>query len=287
MLGMQLRKKSSVRARVKVFLFFGIMALLWFTARFSSGFAGDATHYVSRPFRVVWGYGYTGFRSVHGFFASRESLQRDVAKFNEENAKLRQSLAELEMLQTENEGLRQALGNKELVSSASPVAARVIGKGAHVFGQTLLVDQGSSVGIQEGDVVVADARMLVGRVSRVTTHHAEVTLLGNRSFRAAVKIVSAEPTTNNQQSTTTLAALARGEGFGNVLLDTIPADATLNGGETILTSGFDGMFPPDLVVGKVGRLLSGPSDFFQRTEIEPVVDIGELETVLILSHLSS
>lgn len=276
---------------MKFFLFSGIVTLLWFVAGFSSGYVGDAAHYALRPFLAVWGYGYESFLGVRGFFVSRESLRRDVGRLNEDNTSLRQTIGELETLKTENEGLRQALGNKEFAPSVAHIFARIIGKGAHIFGQTLLIDCGSLAGVREGAVVIAGSRMLVGRVSRVTPHHAEVLLPGNRSFRAAAKIIFIEPESGGEDSRNQVLgerknfidALVRGEGLGSALLDMLPADAMLNGGETILTSGFDGTFPPDLVVGKAGRLVSDSSDFFQRAEIELAVDIGVLKTVAVLN----
>jgi rod shape-determining protein MreC len=278
---MRLYRKPSPRRYVKVFLFVLSIAVVWFSARFLPGIAGDAALYIERPVRVAAGYVVGAMNSLRGFFVSHRELRNTKEHLERENAALRETVAELDTLRVENEGLRLLAQHAAALAGETPVAARVVGKGAHVFGQTLYIDKGSKAGIHEGDVVIAGKRNLVGRIGHVTAYHAEVLLPSNRTFRSAVKIL---PNTQEGNIAKSLVALARGEGLGNTVVDMIPAEAVFTGAETVLTSGFDGIYPPGLVMGKIGKVLSGPSDFFGRAELEQVIDIGGLETVLVLPH---
>ena len=41
-------------------------------------------------------------------------------------------------------------------------------------------------------------------------------------------------------------------------------------------------FPPDLTVGKIASVSKNPSDLFQKAEIQPLVDLSNLEKVFVV-----
>jgi rod shape-determining protein MreC len=85
---------------------------------------------------------------------------------------------------------------------------------------------------------------------------------------------------------------ARGvlEGAGDNVceLKFIPKDAQVKAGETIITSGMDGVFPKGIIVGRVMQTGQTPGGLFQAIEVRPAVDFAKLEEVLIVTpHASS
>jgi rod shape-determining protein MreC len=69
---------------------------------------------------------------------------------------------------------------------------------------------------------------------------------------------------------------------GDVTLDLIPQDVSLDAGDLVLTSGLGGGYPPDLIVGQVVNVRKRDFDLFQQAAVQPVVDFNRLQIVLII-----
>jgi rod shape-determining protein MreC len=53
-------------------------------------------------------------------------------------------------------------------------------------------------------------------------------------------------------------------------------------GDKVISSGMGGVFPKGLLVGTVQEVVRGSSGLFQRVEVEPAVNFGRLEEVLVV-----
>jgi rod shape-determining protein MreC len=144
----------------------------------------------------------------------------------------------------------------------------------------MVIDRGFESGVLENDIVVAGSRRLVGKVRIASARFARVTLVGDRSFRASAKITDTSGAAVPDAAL--YEGLLQGKGLGCASIDMVPATALLKEGDEVLTSGFDGVFPPYLVIGRIRKILSGPSDFFQRASLDLAVDIGELDVVSVI-----
>jgi len=58
--------------------------------------------------------------------------------------------------------------------------------------------------------------------------------------------------------------------------------AEISLGDTVVSSGLDGVFPKGLRVGSVIEIAKGPSGIFQGVSIRPFVDFERLEEVLVI-----
>ena len=58
--------------------------------------------------------------------------------------------------------------------------------------------------------------------------------------------------------------------------------ADIDTGDTIITSGLDGVYPKGLPVGRVSRSIRRSSGIFQEVEITPFADFHRLEEVLVI-----
>jgi len=66
-------------------------------------------------------------------------------------------------------------------------------------------------------------------------------------------------------------------------LDYVKKGVDIQVGDTVVTSGLDGVFPKGLLVGKVKIVGPGDrSDLFQYIAIEPSAKIDEAEEVIVL-----
>ena len=213
------------------------------------------------------------------FFAVQDFLTapRDIASLRQRNAQLE---ADVSKLQAQVIQLQQEVGETQILASlvdfqrANPEndykTAVVIGRDPSPFLHYVIINRGSNDGILRGMPVVTD-QGLVGRVDAVIADASRVQLITDAASNVNVHLQNAE----------TEASLV-GSVTGDVTLDLIAQDITIEAGDLVLTSGLGGGYPPDLIVGQVVNVRSRDFDLFQQATIQPVVDFNRLEIVLVI-----
>jgi rod shape-determining protein MreC len=63
----------------------------------------------------------------------------------------------------------------------------------------------------------------------------------------------------------------------------LPARAAVEVGEEVITTGYGGVFPAGIPVGRVRSVESSPGDGTLRVSVEPAVDFSRLEEVFVVS----
>lgn len=227
-----------------------------------------------------------GLVSVQEWFATRsQAIQeflaapRDLVTLRTRNAELE---AQVSQLQAQVIDLQQRVNETEVLaalvdfSRASPEssykAASVIGRDPSPFLHYVIINRGSNEGIQRGMPVVTNEG-LVGRVDAVIADAARVQLISDPVSSVNVHLKNANTD-----------AVLIGSVTGDVSLDLISQDATVNPGDLILTSGLGGGFPADLIVGQVVNVRKLPAELFQQATVQPAVDFSRLQIVLIITN---
>jgi len=204
---------------------------------------------------------------------------RDVAVLTQENIALE---AELAHLRTQIIELQQQLGEYRVLSAlldfarAYPeyqyVGASVIGRDPSPFLKYIHINRGSDDGLRRGMPVVTQ-QGLIGRVSQVTASAALVQLITDPSVTVNVVL---EPSRAE--------AVLSGSITGDIGLDMIPQDITVQPGDLVLTSGLGGNYPPNILIGQLTGVRSQDYDLFQSASLQPVVDFTNLEIVLVITN---
>ncbi len=202
----------------------------------------------------------------------------DVRQLTDEVERLRQRetaaarlMQQASHIALENAQLRRLLGMRERGVGAS-VVAEVLYETRDPFTRRLMVDRGQQHGVQAGQPVL-DADGVLGQVSRVLPLAAEVTLLTDRN-----QTLSVELRRNGSR------ALAYGTGRAGALeLRYLPAAIDIQEGDSIVTSGLDGVFPPGLPVGRVSSVDRRRASF-TLARVEPAAAIERTRMLLILQE---
>ncbi len=227
-----------------------------------------------------------GLVSVQEWFATRaQAIQqflaapRDLVTLRTRNAELE---AQVSQLQAQVIDLQQRVNETEILaalvdfSRASPEssykAASVIGRDPSPFLHYVIINRGSNEGIQRGMPVVTNEG-LVGRVDAVIADAARVQLITDPASSVNVHLKNANTD-----------AVLNGSVTGDVSLDLISQDVTVDNGDLILTSGLGGGFPPDLIVGQVINVRKLPAELFQQATVQPAVDFSRLQIVLVITN---
>jgi len=210
------------------------------------------------------------------------SAPRDIVTLRARNAELE---TEISQLQTQVIDLQQRVSQTEILaalvdfSRANPEssykAASVIGRDPSPFLHYIIINRGSNDGILRGMPVVTN-QGLVGRIDAVIADAARVQL-----------ITDPNSTVNVQLKNANTDAILLGSVTGDISLDMIAQDATVQSGDLILTSGLGGGYPPDLIVGQVINVRKLDYELFQQATVQSAVDFTRLDIVLVITNFQA
>jgi rod shape-determining protein MreC len=213
-----------------------------------------------------------------GLFQYIGSLRSAAA----ENVQLKQQLSQMEgeLLQLraergENERLRSLLDFKEK-SQYQMVTARVIARDPSLWFDTVIINRGSSNGIELNMPVVTPSG-IVGRIIGVGPWSSQVMLITEE--RSAAGAVVGQLGQSN--------ALGSVKGLGdNDLLEMhhVPGLEEVNPGDYVVTTGQDGIYPPGLNVGQVVEVKKGSATVAHVIHIKPGARLNALGEVAVLLY---
>src|SRR5688500_13261203 len=204
---------------------------------------------------------------------------RDIISLRARNAELE---AQVSQLGTQVIELQQRVNETEILAAlvdfsrtnpeSTYKAAAVIGRDPSPFLHYIIINRGSNDDIRRGMPVVTN-QGLVGRVDAVIADAARVQLITDPGSSVNVYLQNAD--TN---------AVLLGSVTGDVSLDMISQNVSVEPTDLILTSGLGGGYPPDLIIGQVVTLRSLEFELFQKATVQPAVDFSRLDIVLVITN---
>jgi rod shape-determining protein MreC len=199
-----------------------------------------------------------------------------LSSLQAENAELRRKLLEQahllvrqEYLEEENKQLRVLLDMKERQPAEGRIA-EILYAARDPFSRRVILDKGNQDGITSGQAVVDDVGV-VGQVTRVFPLTSEVTLLTDKDQAIPIQV-----------QRNGLRAVLAGAGAGTLELRFLAANADVQAGDLLVTSGLDGVYLPGLPVAKVAKIDRDNSFSFARIFCEPVAGVERHGQVLVL-----
>lgn len=204
------------------------------------------------------------------------SYLSDVARLQRENTELRErQLAQANLLlrqthlDNENRRLRALLEMQERLE-APALAAEILYHARDPFARRIIINRGLTHGIETGQAVIDDVGV-IGQITRAFPMTSEVTLLTDKNQAIPVLVARSG-----------LRAVLAGAGSGTMELKYLPANADVQPGDTLVTSGLDGIYLPGLPVAKVTTIDRDNSFSFARFECEPLAGVERHGQVLVL-----
>jgi rod shape-determining protein MreC len=178
-----------------------------------------------------------------------------------------------EQLAKENERLR-ALLELRAATAVRSRPAELLYEAADAYSRKVIIDVGQAQGVVRGAPVVNEAGVL-GQVTRVFARTAEVTLLTDKD--AAIPVLN----TRTQQR----GAAFGGSAEGGMELRYASANADVQVGDLLHTSGLDGIYPPGLPVARVLSVERRVESGFARIVLQPAAPSDGVRHVLVLEPL--
>lgn len=263
-----------------VLIIIPILVLRASLARSTPSALDEALLRITAPLQAGVSWVVEGVGGLWGRYVALVDIEAENRELRAENDKLRRELAAMARRAFDVQALED-LASVKRRTPADIIGARVIG--APMSPQfrvlRLRIDRGEK-DVQPGMPVITGTGP-VGRISRVFGNYADVRLISDPSSSVEVVI----PRTGGRGI---LTGLGRADSYACTIewlerqaSPAAPADARLQIGDEVVTSGLGASFPPGLVVGKVTKI--GKDDgMFQRVEVSPIVDVSRVRAVEVL-----
>ena len=210
--------------------------------------------------------------SAADYFSSQAQLRQDNDILRARELQVSKDLLTLDALNAENAQLRRLLEARERLPRHSTFA-EILYAGRDAFSRKVIIDKGGNQNIAPGMAVVDDIGV-IGQVTRVHPLLAEVTLITDKDHPIPVQVVR-----------NGLRAVAYGAGDGATLdLRFMAANADIQNGDVLVTSGIDGIYPAGLPVAKVARVERDAAYAFAKIACVPAAGTEHHGQVLVLSQ---
>jgi rod shape-determining protein MreC len=225
------------------------------------------------------------------------TLREQNAILREENARLRESLYATRHVQDTTRRPATLAARADLDSVLRPglaprrdslhpafagplpyrlVPARVISNSVSRPDNYLTLDVGAAQGVRAGMGVVGPAGV-VGRVKVVSDQYATVVSLLHSKTSMGARI----------RRDGTIGSLRWGGADARFAqLEFVPRHVRVLRGDTIVTSGFNAVFPPGIIIGHVQRVTQDPDKGFRTIEVRLATDFPRLLSAYVVESLA-
>lgn len=197
-------------------------------------------------------------------------LSRTVRILEEKNAEYEAKITRLSGIEEENKILREQI--KLLPKNKYKLlAGEIISRTVDGVSDAVIINRGSNDGIREGMPVIVNDGIVVGKIFRVESLTSVVMLVTDADFKLTASVQG-----------TKAQGLVRGTKGLDVSMDTIPRDIEIHIGDKVVTTGMDGLFPPDLLVGKIRSISAPQNEIFQTAKVSMIVDVKRARIVSVI-----
>ena len=227
----------------------------------------------TQPFsKILWDFG----RTSSGFFQSifnYNGLVQENSNLKEENQNLLSQIALLQETIKADQSIKEVAQNTQ-GNNFKMTLAETIG----LDGDFILLNKGADDGILENMPVISSQKALFGKVYKVYKNYSQVMLISNKNSVIDVKIQK------NETSEPAIYGAIKGSGNLSLYLDLVSSDAQIMEQDVLITSGLEGTFPKDLLVGKIVESSKNDQKPFQTAKVLPFFDVKNIENLFIITN---
>lgn len=209
-------------------------------------------------------------RNAGVYFATLVEVQVENAELRRTQLEAAQRLLRFEHLERQNEELRRLLAMSRSLTIHS-LAAEILYDAPDPFARKVILDRGTHHGVVAG-LAVADARGMIGQVTRVYPIQSEVTLITDKEQAIPVQVERNE-----------LRGVLVGGGKGLLEMRFVTNGSDIAPGDRLVTSGLDGIFLAGLPVARVVSV-EPDGEVFLKVLGEPLARVERAVQVLVLGR---
>ena len=203
-------------------------------------------------------------------FSTKQALLEKNREFEARHLENRVQLQKLDIIEKENVRLRQLL-------SATPKAterlliAEIINADIDPYRRLIVINKGTNNDVYLGQPII-DALGVMGQVIHVSPLSSTAMLITDASHAIPVQV-----------DRTGLRANVFGTGKMDKLdLRHLPHNVDIQEGDTLITSGLGGIFPPNYPVGTISKVERTVGEPFATVEVVPLAQLDKTREVLLV-----
>lgn len=270
------RDRDSARSVwILIFVVVSVVCIIFFAAkgRFNLPVSNQVVLTVITPFQRAAAWANSNIQHVadeiHDVFNVHEQnkmLRAEVEKLRVQNVRANEYVEE-------NIRLRGLLAYKNKAVQFDLVPARVIGRDVATWTSMIVIDRGENDGIKKEMAVVTD-KGLVGSVVETAAFSSKVELITDARVAVGALV---------QRSR--LAGIVEGtlKDPAHPRMLNVPRNADITQGDTVITSGFGGIYPKGIIIGHVSEVKNDEGGLLKYGVIEPSVDFQKIEDVAVIT----
>lgn len=235
---------------------------------FGNDLVGVGARIVDIPLGWVSG----GLNNVHSILTTQS--ENDHLKSQVTN--LGQTKARNSTLEAENKQLRSALKLKDTLSGYSMVDASVISRSSDTWSDLLVINKGSSAGIQKNMAVMCGGGV-IGRIVEVNAASSKVELITTTDKSA--NRFSVQATASNGKSVHGIITV---DSDGSLAFTQVVDSRKLKQGTRVYTSGMGGNSPKGLLIGTVATTTRDSFGLSDLIKINPAGELNDPSVVTVI-----
>ena len=244
------------------------------------------TDIFNKPLNYVVGYIIVpyqkGISSIGSYLSDKKDALVNVYDLLNENANLRNKIAELEeentrLLQDKYElnTLRELYELDQTYDSYTKVGARVIFRDSGNWFSTFIVDKGYKDGIEPNMNVIC-GNGLVGRISVVGPNWSQITSIISDNSNVSATVI------NTQDNIIVSGDLSTMENNVIPFSQLIDEDSDVGEGDKVVTSDISDKYLPGILIGYISTITNDSNNLTKSGTLLPAVDFEHIEEVLII-----
>ena len=246
--------------------------------RIKASVVEDIVGVIISPVQKVFNKMSSGIENLAEFIVDMKLLREQNKELISKIDELEQKEMKIQQLENENARLREMLELKNEHDRYDFLGAYVIAKDPGNWFNTFVIDKGTSHGLKINSAVLT-SKGLVGYIYDIGVNRAKV-----------ISLIDSKSNVSGIISRTRDVGVVRGDlelqREGLCKMDYILKDADIIPGDYVETSGLGGIYPKGILIGKVKEVVKEPHEISKHAIIEPAVDFGSLEEVLVIRSIN-
>ena len=274
------KRRREKRSSKKIFALLIVMVSIFLCVflaargRFETPASSQTVSAILSPFQQIISWFGSRFSYVYDTFEEITTLHEENERLKDEVEKLRAQNQQAIEFEAENDRLRALVGYKTAATQFDLVVSRVIGYESSTWTHMITIDRGSRHGIKEHMAVVTEAG-LVGHVTEADLNSSKVQLIIDT--RSSVGSLIQRPTSR-------VVGVVEGDPSNptHPRMANVPKDADMHEGDIVVTSGFGGVYPKGIIIGRVESIHPDIGGLLKFGILDPAVNFQKLEDVAVI-----
>lgn len=216
---------------------------------------------------------------LYGYMFNYETLLAENEALKAQIAEMEDEARQADAYQRENERLREALDLTATHEDYVLVDGYIIGRSSNDWTSTLTINQGSNVGIEDGQCAMTANGEVVGLVTDVGPNYAIITTVLDSSLEISATIASSGYNGMTRGGYT--------DGRKDLMrMDYLPSSSIIRNKDQVVTAGST-VYPRNLILGYVVDAGYDTTGVAKYAMVEPAIEIGRLEQIFILTDYNT